>query len=527
MIDDRLRSLLRDAAAAAIPEAEPPAEIELDRPKRKEFGDFSTNLALVLASRLDAPPREVAQRLLDALPHAAFVERAEIAGPGFLNFHVTDEWLYDVLRTVAAEGASFGRAPSSGRSVQVEFVSANPTGPVHIGTTRNAVLGDAIARLLDAAGWRVEREYYFNDAGRQMDLFGASLEVRYLQAFGRDAELPEDGYRGEYVADIVADIVTEHGDAFLEVPEAERGERLLAEGARRMLGQIKRTLDRFGIHFDVFFSERTLHENGEIDEAISRLRARGHAYDEDGAVFFRSTEFGDEKDRVLIRSNGEPTYFGADCAYIVDKFSRGFDHLIYVWGADHHGTVKRLRGAAEALGFDPEAVEIILYQWVTLLRGGEELSFSKRAGVIVTLDELLDEVGPDAVRFTLLSHSSDSTIAFDIDEAKRRSMDNPVYYVQYGHARISSILRRAEAQGVTLRPVDAVDLSLLAEDAETDLLKAVATRPRGGGARPPPPPPPPPPSSELRTSSRTTPTTSRHASTASTPTTGSSPTTWN
>ncbi|MEX2276129.1 MAG: arginine--tRNA ligase [Actinomycetota bacterium] len=477
MIEDRLRDLLRDAVAVAAPGVEIPADIELDRPKRKEFGDFSTNLALVLAGSLDRPPRDVAQALVDAMPPAEFVERVEVAGPGFLNLHVTDDWLYDVLRDVLAQGATYGHAEPSGRSVQVEFVSANPTGPLHIGHTRNAVLGDAIARLLHAAGWRVEREYYFNDAGRQMELFGASVEVRYLERFGREGELPEDGYRGAYIADIAADIAAEHGDAFLDLPEPQRRERLLVEGARRMLEQIKGTLERFGIRFDVFFSERTLHDAGEIEEAVRRLTERGYAYEAEGAIFFRSTDFGDEKDRVVIRSNGEPTYFGADCAYIVDKFARGFDHLIYVWGADHHGTVKRLHGAAEALGFDPGEVEIVLYQWVTLLRGGEELSFSKRAGVIVTLDELLDEVGPDAVRFTLLSQSSDSTIAFDIEEVKRRSMENPVFYVQYGHARIASILRTAEAQGIAMRPVDQVDLSLLREEPELDLLKAISEFP--------------------------------------------------
>ena len=477
MIEDRLRELLRDAVATAAPDVDIPGDIELDRPKRKEFGDFSTNLALVLAGTLDRPPRDVAQALVDAMPAADFIERVEVAGPGFLNLHVTDDWLYDVLRDVVARGAAFGHAGPTGRSVQVEFVSANPTGPLHIGHTRNAVLGDAIARLLGAAGWRVEREYYFNDAGRQMELFGASVEARYLERFGRAAELPEDGYRGAYIADIAADIAEEHGDAFVELAEPQRRERLLAEGARRMLEQIKATLERFGIRFDVFFSERALHDAGQIEEAVRRLTDRGYAYESDGAIFFRSTDFGDEKDRVVIRSNGEPTYFGADCAYVVDKFARGFDHLIYVWGADHHGTVKRLRGAAEALGFDPGEVEIVLYQWVTLLRGGEELSFSKRAGVIVTLDELLDEVGPDAVRFTLLSQSSDSTIAFDIEEVKRRSMENPVFYVQYGHARIASILRTAAAQGIELRPLDEVDLSLLREEPELDLLKAISELP--------------------------------------------------
>jgi arginyl-tRNA synthetase len=328
-----------------------------------------------------------------------------------------------------------------------------------------------------AAGWRVEREYYFNDAGRQMDLFGASVEARYLERLGRDAEIPEDGYRGEYLIGIAEDIAASVGDALLELPPEERRARVLHEGAERVLAMTHRTLDRLGVRFDVFFSERTLHERGEIDQAVSRLRHAGYAYDEDGAVFFRSTAFGDDKDRVLIRSNSVPTYFGADCAYLIDKFSRGFDRLVYVWGADHHGDVVRVRGAAQALGYDPDAVEIILYQWVTLTRAGEVVAMSKRAGTFVTLDELLDEVGADATRFTLLSRSNDSPIEFDIELVKRQTLDNPVYYVQYGHARIASILRLAEQRSIALRPVDEVDLDTLVTDPELDLLRRIADLP--------------------------------------------------
>ena len=481
MIEERLASVIREALATAGADVglsgEPP-EVELSTPKQKEFGDFSTNVALALAGRAGRTPREVAQILVDRLPRADFLERVEVAGPGFINFFVTDDWLYDVLREVIARGAGYGRAEPTGRSVQVEYVSANPTGPLHVGHARNAVIGDAIANVMEAAGWRVEREYYFNDAGRQMELFGASVEARYLELLGRPAEIPEGGYHGDYVVDIAKSIAEELGDSLADLPPEERRARLLHEGAERMLASIKATLARFGVSFDVYFSERELHDAGEVAEAVDRLREAGHAFDADGAVWFRSTEFGDDKDRVLIRANGAPTYFAADCAYLIDKFRRGFDRLIYVWGADHHGDVVRVKGAAKALGFDPDAAEMVLYQFVTLYRSGQLVRMSKRTGDIVTLDELLDEVGADATRFTLLSRSNDSPLDFDIEVVSRQTMENPVYYVQYGHARIASILRHAVERGVPLQPVERADLSLLSEEAELDLLRALAEMPR-------------------------------------------------
>jgi arginyl-tRNA synthetase len=480
VIEDQLVAWLGEGLAAAAPglglDGAMPVP-ELLAPKQKEHGDFATNVALGLAKRVGKAPREVAQAIADALPAAPFVERVEIAGPGFLNVFTTDEWLHAALRDAIRSGEAYGRVEPNGRRVQVEFVSANPTGPLHIGHARNAVLGDALARLLEAAGWTVEREYYFNDAGRQMDQFAASVEARYLQATGREAAMPEEGYHGGYLVAIAEDIRAEHGDALADLPPEERRARLLAEGSHRVLAQIEATLERFGVRFDVYFSESELARKGEIDAAIDRLRGAGYAYDAEGAVWFRSTEFGDDKDRVVIRSTGAHTYFGADCAYLIDKFSRGFDRVVYVWGADHHGDVKRVKGAAQALGLDPEAVEIVLYQFVSFLRNGEVVKMSKRSGSIVTLDELLDEVGVDAARFTLLTSSNDSAMNFDIELVKRQSMDNPVYYVQYGHARIASILRKAEAQGVALGPVGEVALGLLTEDAELDLLRALAEIP--------------------------------------------------
>ena len=480
MIEERLAALVREALTASAGELGLEGDlpdVELSTPKQKEHGDFATNVALALAGRVGRPPREVAEVLVSHLPAVPFIERVQVAGPGFVNLFVTDEWLHDALRDAVRLGPAFGRGTPLGRSVQVEFVSANPTGPLHIGHARNAVIGDAVAAVLEAAGWTVQREYYFNDAGRQMDLFGASVEARYLQRFGHDAEIPDEGYHGAYIGDVAEDLAATFGDVFVDLPPEERHARILHEAAARILAQIKATLERFGSRFDRFLHEMELHDSGEVREAVDRLRERGHVYDADGAVWFRSTDFGDDKDRPLIKANGAPTYFAADCAYLVDKFGRGFDHLIYVWGADHHGGVVRVKGAAEAMGFDPGAVEIVLYQFVTLYRAGQLVRMSKRAGDIVLLDELLDEVGVDATRFTLLSRSNDSPIDFDIELVKRQTMDNPVYYVQYGHARIASILRHAAERGIALRPVEEVDLALLSTEAETDLLKAIAELP--------------------------------------------------
>jgi len=480
VIQERLIALIADAVASAAGELGIHGDLpvpELSPPKQVAHGDFTCNIALGLAARANLPPRTVAQAIADGMEPVDFVERTEVAGPGFINVFLTNDWLHAVLTRVVTEGPGYGHAVSNGLRAQVEFVSANPTGPLHVGHARNAVLGDALARLLEAVGWTVEREYYFNDAGRQMDQFGLSLEARYLEVLGHESLMPEDGYFGSYVTDLATDIAHEHGDAFADLAPEDRLTSVRAEGARRVLDQIRATLDRFGVRFDVFFSEVELARKGEIAAAEQRLRDNGYAYDAEGAVWFRSTAFGDDKDRVIVRSSGAHTYFGADCAYLVDKFSRGFDRMVYVWGADHHGDVMRLKGAAEALGLDPDAVEIVLYQFVSFLRGGEPVKMSKRAGTFISLDELIDEVGADAARFTLLQFSNDSAMNFDIDVVKRQTMDNPVYYVQYGHARIASIVRKAEAAGMALGSLGDSDLSLLSARPELDLLRALADIP--------------------------------------------------
>ena len=479
MIEDELQAWFRSGLEAAASELGLDGELpepEVMEPRQKEHGDFATNVALAVASGIAASPRTVAEAIVAALPPAAFVRKVEVAGPGFINVFVTEGWLHDVLRRIAAEGASYGVAPRTQQRVQVEFVSANPTGPLHVGHARNAVLGDTIARLLDAAGWIVEREYYYNDAGGQMDRFGASVDASYLTHLGRPTEVPDDGYHGAYIDDLGRELA-EREPSWAALPNDERLAVVRAAAAERVLGWIDETLARFNVRFDSYVSEAALEGKGEIALAIERLRAAGLAYEAEGAVWFRSTEFGDDKDRVLIRSDGRHTYFGADCAYVIDKFARGFDHLIYVWGADHHGDIARVRGAAQGLGFDPDAVEIVIYQWVSFLRGGEPVPMSKRAGTFVSLDELIDEVGTDAARFHLLLFGNDHTMRFDIEAVKRRSMDNPVYYVQYGHARIASILRTARDAGVRLLPIDEVDVSILVEPAEIELLKALADVP--------------------------------------------------
>ncbi|MDQ4108796.1 MAG: arginine--tRNA ligase [Actinomycetota bacterium] len=481
MIEGRLKELLNEAIAAAAPSLaiEPPfPEPELQRPRQKEFGDFTTNVAMVAASKAGADPRRMAEAIVGSLPPAPFLAKAEVAGPGFINLWTTDDWLHDVLRQIVLEGERYGGREATGRRIQVEFVSANPTGPLTIGHARNASIGDALARLLSFAGDEVEREFYFNDAGGQMDRFGASVEARYLQLLGRHAEMPEDGYHGDYITDLARDVLAVEGPGLADLPPGERFVRLREEGARRAMEQIRATLERFGVGFDSYFLEATLVEKGEIARAIERLREAGYAYEAEGATWFRSTAFGDDKDRVAIRSDGTHTYFGADIAYVLDKFSRGFDHLVYVWGADHHGDIARVKGVATALGLDPDRVEIVMYQFVSFLRGGQPLKMSKRAGTFVSLDELIDEVGTDAARFHLLLFSSDRPMNFDIAEVARQTLENPVFYVQYGHARIASILRKASEEGIELGPIEEANLPLLASEPELDLLRALADVPR-------------------------------------------------
>ena len=462
---DVLRGALRDALARAdLPAVEP----ELSRPRQREHGDWATNVALQLAKRVGEPPRQVAQRLVDALGQPPGVAEVAIAGPGFINVRLDQGAVADVVRRVVAEGPGYGRStPADRESVNVEFVSANPTGPLHLGAGRWAAVGDSLAALLEAAGHDVTREYYFNDAGEQMERFRASVEAAIE---GR--EPPGDGYRGAYIDQLAADLrraggVTDVGDVG-DVGDAAYG---------RVLTQIQATLTRFRVRFDVFFGERTLHDSGRVTGMVDRLRDAGHVYDADGATWLATTTFGDDKDRVLVRSDGRPTYFAADCAYLDDKRARGFDRLVYVLGADHHGYIRRLRAAAAALGHPPESVEIVLGQLVSFSRGGQSVRMSKRSGELVGLDDLLDEVGVDAARYTFVRTSIDQTLDFDLAEVVRAERDNPVYYVQYSHARIAGILRNAVERGVEAGAVDDAPLHLLTHGTERELLRQVDSLP--------------------------------------------------
>jgi arginyl-tRNA synthetase len=470
------QALARAAAAGALaldPDAIP--EPALERPRLAEHGDWATNVAMVLAKAAKAAPRAVAEAMVAHLEVPDWVERVEVAGPGFVNVRLDQRWFAGLVRRVLAEGDAFGAVDlGHGERVNVEFISANPTGPLHVGNARLAPTGDALANLLTVTGHKVEREYYINDAGGQYDRLGASVEAAYLSLLGRLAEPPADGYKGDYVADLAVELQAEQGDAPADLDPAERRARITHWAFRRMLDGIRQTLARLDIEFDVFFFEHTLHESGAIAEAIEDLRERGVVEERDGAVWLQTTRFGDDKDRPLVRSNGAPTYFGADAAYYRDKRRRGFDRLIFLWGADHHGYVPRMRAVVRAFGDPDDTAEFHISQLVSLVRAGQPARMSKRAGEIATVDDLLDEVGKDAFRYTMLRFALDTPIEFDVEAVTRQSMDNPVYYVQYAHARISSVLRQGRETGFTPLPVEEADLGLLRHPMEAALLRRLA-----------------------------------------------------
>ncbi len=463
MITDQLATALRGAFDAVGVEA--PAQIHLERPARREHGDWSSNVALVTAKAAGRNPRELAGELVAALEAAptTHVEKVEIAGPGFVNFHLADGWLHDVLTQVVTEGVDGYAAPDlgGGRRVNVEFVSANPTGPLHAGHARGATYGDSLARLLERTGHAVEREFYVNDRGTQIQHYVDSLAAR---RDGRDVH--DEGYRGEYVGEWAADM-----------PADLDGEAAVEWGLARARQDQEATLARLGIVFDTWFSERSLATSGAIEATLADLRERGVAYDQDGATWLRSTDHGDDKDRVLVKSDGEYTYLLPDIAYHRDKFARGFGLLIDIWGADHHGYVPRMKAAVQTLGHDPDELEIVITQLVNLLKGGEPVRLSKRSGAVITIDEVLDEVGPDAARLTFLLQSMDSPQTVDLAEVASQAMENPVFYVQYAHARIAAIGRKAAERGVTRAPLAEVDLGLLTHERELEVLRSLSELP--------------------------------------------------
>ena len=448
-----------------------PDEVRVERPKVREHGDYATSISLQLAKPAGRPPREVAELLASRLRETAGIAKVDVAGPGFLNITLDAAAQGELARTVVEAGRSYGRTSTlAGQRINVEFVSANPTGPLHLGHVRWAAVGDALARVLEFAGAEVTTEYYFNDAGVQVDNYARSLD-----AAARGLPTPEDGYAGAYIPEI-AQQVLEQNPGLLDRPETERLEVFRNDGLDLMFAQIKQSLRDFGVHFDVFFSEKRLHDAGELQEALDRLRQRGQVDERDGVVWLRTTDFGDDKDRVVVKSDGEWTYFAADCAYYLDKRKRGFDTSLYLLGADHHGYVGRLKALAACMGDDPdETLEVLIGQFVNLFRDGEPVRLSKRAGEIVTLQELIDAIGADAGRYALARYSTDSPIDLDLDLWARRSNDNPVYYVQYAHARVASLLRNAADLGVTKGELDP---ALLAHEREADLLGALGEFPR-------------------------------------------------
>ena len=477
MTPEQLASTIVDVLQALVDDGDVslpdgvPTTVVVERPRNKEHGDYATNVALQLAKKAGTNPRAFADLVAERLRSAYGIAAVDIAGPGFLNITVAAGAQGEVAADVLTAGAAYGRNDAlAGERINVEFISANPTGPLHLGHTRWAAVGDALARVLDAAGADVEREFYINDRGSQMDKFGASVEAR-----AKGEPVPEDGYRGAYVDDVAQQVLAEE-PGILDLPDDERAVAFREAGYRIQLAEQQRSLDTFRTHFDVWFSERSLHADSSVADSLEKLRGQGHVFDADGAVWMRTTDFGDDKDRVLIRSNGELTYFASDTAYYLDKRARGFDRCIYLLGADHHGYVGRLRAMAACAGDDPDRnVEVMIGQLVKILQDGEELKLSKRAGTLVTLAELVDLIGVDALRYTLTRFPVDSPLTLDVAEMTRQASDNPVFYVQYVAARTASLVRNARDLGV---PDLEFDPALLTHEKEGALLRALAEFPR-------------------------------------------------
>jgi len=491
--------------------ADQPVDIQLERTRDRKHGDFASNLAMMLCKAARSKPRDLAEKLVAALPASDIVTRVEIAGPGFINFYLAPAAYHAMLQQILAEGESFGRsAIGAGKTVQVEFVSANPTGPLHVGHGRGAAYGATVADLLAATGHKVHREYYVNDAGRQMDILAASVYLRYLDLCGETLTFPSNGYKGDYVWDIGASLHRKHGDALrhssdevfrdITADEPQGGDKeahiddlvtriktLLGDehyremfdlGLNAILDNIRQDLKEFGVHYDEWFSERSLTEGGAVDRALERLKASGHVYEKGGAQWFRSTDFGDEKDRVVVRDNGQTTYFASDIAYHMNKLERGYERVIDIWGADHHGYVPRVKAALTALGDDADKLDVLLVQFAILYRGGERMQMSTRSGEFVTLRELRHEVGNDAARFFYVMRKCEQHMDFDLDLAKSQSNENPIYYIQYAHARVVSVFRQLADKGFSWNADrGAQHLERLSESHEDELIVALSRYP--------------------------------------------------
>lgn len=479
------KSALRQAVIAAcqkamadgtLQEAELP-DFVIETPKDEKNGDFSTNVAMQLTRIMRQNPRKIAEAIVSGIDLPILIDHIDIAGPGFINFYLVSNWLHAILPAIQEEDGDYGKSNAGqGERVQVEFVSANPTGLLHMGNARGGALGDTLSAVLNEAGYACDKEYYINDAGNQVENLGKSVEARYFELLGRDDyQIPEDGYHGKDIIATAQRLLDEKGEAFVDMPEAERRQAMKDYALKEKVAGIRGSLENFGVVFDKWFSEQSLHDAGDVREVVEILRDKGYVYEKDGAQWLKCTAWGEEKDEVLVRSNGTPTYFAADIAYHRNKFERGYKRLINIWGADHHGHVARLKGAMTALGYPGDDITVILMQLVRLYRGGEIVKMSKRSGQYVTLDELIEEVGKEAARFFFIMRNPDSALDFDLDLAKAESSDNPVYYVQYAHARICSILSVAGAD--TPKAQD-VDLSLLNEEAERVLIRKLAEWPQ-------------------------------------------------
>ncbi len=506
----KLAELIRQAlrqleAEGDLPTGTADTEIQIERSRQKAHGDFACNIALTLAKKVNKNPRELAQTIIDTISDDSTVSKVEIAGPGFINFFVDESQAFNSIKKVLNQGDDYGRVNNGNNElITVEFVSANPTGPLHVGHGRGAAFGDSLSRLLEFAGYQVHKEYYFNDAGRQMDILALSVWLRYLEQLGNEIDFPVNAYQGEYIQDIAAGIAVKYGNDFNSIiddffstgleQDAEAHLDQLIENMRVSLGQqskdqlqkltldsqvkqIQDDLHEFRVDFDEWFSEGSLERSGAITKALEMLQENGHVYEQDGALWFKASDFGDEKDRVVVRKNGRHTYFAADIAYMVNKIDRGFKRLIYIFGADHHGTVARMRAAFQALGYDLDRFVILLVQMASLYRAGERVSMSTRRAEFVTLEQLREEVGVDATRFFYIMRKNEQQMDFDLDLAKSQSNDNPVYYVQYAHARVCSIFRQAEEKQITMNSLEKISFSHLTEEIEKDLARKLEVFP--------------------------------------------------
>jgi len=474
---EQLEAAIKAAITRAIKTGEivgvTPLSITLERPKNRDHGDYATSIALQFAKTAEKNPREVAQIISEQLKGVDGISKVEIAGPGFINITLDRAGQAELVSTILIAGKDYGRGKAlAGVRINLEFISANPTGPLHLGHTRWAAVGDALGRVLSAAGAEVKREFYINDRGNQMDLFGASVEA---SALGNP--IPEDGYKGEYIADLAKEVVADN-PAITSLPEGARHPAFREAAYALQLKDQQRVLEIFGTHFDIWFSERSLHEQGAVEHGVEKLRGQGHVFEQEGAIWLRTTDFGDDKDRVLTKSDGSLTYFSSDTAYYINKRERGFDICIYMLGADHHGYIGRLKAISACAGDDPEYnIHVLIGQLVKIMEGGQEVKLSKRAGTIITLEELVEKVGVDAARYTLIRYPVDTPMVMDVDVLKRNTNENPVYYVQYAHARIAAVLRNAADLNISL-DLNNLDTSQLTHDRENELLGKLAEFPR-------------------------------------------------